>query len=177
MTVLKEFELKVDECYGIYLDATIAFSLLKAKFELLNPDPSKFIHIGKGDPNLSETYSLHSIQISTFLSRNSIDGLNYIIIGNLCLVMIYQLWEDHYRQKLAQEVKLEKNDIASDLFHEINKIRQAIVHNNGLRTKKLDSLSILSFLSKDKVEFDEEQFEMLINEVKKEIKRLEVKYY
>ena len=44
----------------------------------------------------------------------------------------YALWEDQYRGRIAHECKLaNKNKIKSDVFYDLNKYRQAILHSGG----------------------------------------------
>jgi hypothetical protein len=46
------------------------------------------------------------------------------------------LWDEHYRPSLAELHGCEKNHVASELFADLNKMRQDYVHNRGLATAK-----------------------------------------
>ncbi|OBI86049.1 hypothetical protein [Mycobacterium sp. 1245805.9] len=46
------------------------------------------------------------------------------------------LWDEHYRPNLAALHGCEKIDVASDLFADLNKMRQDYVHNRGWATAK-----------------------------------------
>lgn len=50
----------------------------------------------------------------------------------MLVVAIYQIWEEHYRELLATAKRVEKNDILSDLFGDLRRYRQSIVHHRSI---------------------------------------------
>ena len=69
------------------------------------------------------------------LDRNKMGGRNQRYIGNMCVVTIYQYWDDNYRVKLAKAMGLEhKNCIYADIFGDIGDLRNSIIHNGGEAT-------------------------------------------
>ena len=63
--------------------------------------------------------------------------------------MTYALWEEEYRPEIAIECGLtSKDDVKSDVFHDLNKYRQAILHVSG----RLDrEPSVIHFFSEGEV--------------------------
>ena len=49
---------------------------------------------------------------------------------------ITTLWDEHYRLSLATIHSCQKNDVGSELFADLNKMRQDYVHNRGLASGK-----------------------------------------
>ncbi len=166
---------EIDAVYGTYLDSTIGFKMLSEKFKALKPDFTKSLHIGNGDPNLKESYALHSVRFDTFFARNDLNGDNHRLMSNMALTTIYQLWEDHYREPIANHFGLKKNELKNDLFGDLRIIRQGIIHNNGCAISDFKKLKIFDFLkeSKGQINISAKQLEIIINELKMELIKLE----
>ena len=47
------------------------------------------------------------------------------------LVLIYHIWEDKYREVIARENGIKKNQINHDTFGELRNIRRSIIHNKS----------------------------------------------
>lgn len=66
------------------------------------------------------------------------------------LAMIYNVWEDNYRDKIAKCLGYEKkNDLKSDVFGDLAKIRHEITHNKFNRSSKIDKLLVFGYLFKN----------------------------
>lgn len=61
----------------------------------------------------------------------------------MCVVWIYQSWEDHYREKIATALGCKKNDILCPVFGDLRKLRNAIIHNSGVSTSDLEKTEVL----------------------------------
>ena len=84
------------------------------------------------------------------LSRNSPGGQNEITIGQQCIVSAYSYWEDYLRLEIAkakgmvaekgsltkQVKEVLANHLSFDLWGDIRYLRNSIVHNKGIATKK-----------------------------------------
>lgn len=185
IATIKEFEQVVEVIYGIYLDSVLGFRLImerqnkmrqlhaeKFHFTSEQSDNSLF-NYGVGDPNTPESYVLHECSMQKLRERNEKDGLNYKTIGNLCLVLVYQFWEDNCRHKLENISELRKNAIQSPLWGDIGRLRNSIIHNNGIAIDNVNKCSILTwFKAGEEIFINDKQFEMLILQVKKELNEL-----
>jgi len=79
------------------------------------------------------------------------DGGYYqrLMAGSI-IAMIYNVWEDNYRAKIAKCLGYEeKNDLKSDVFGDLAKIRHEITHNKFNRSSKIDKLLIFGYLFKN----------------------------
>jgi len=142
--------------------------------ELNNGQPDDFpITVMNDNPDLPETKAIHYTTLGHFIKRMNVDSDNSKGIGNSSLVMIYQLWEDEYRGRIAIDKGKEKNNIKSDLFRDIRIIRQGIIHNNGKKTQDFKKLKIIKLMDTEEVHFSEKQFEKLINDIKQELKQFQ----
>lgn len=96
-----EFEELVNMIVGVYTDATIGFDIYQSKLRQIseNSSPDANVFFGSGNPNDPVTEVDHVAAITEIVSRNMETGSNFQFIGNMCLISIYQYWEDDYRKK------------------------------------------------------------------------------
>ena len=52
--------------------------------------------------------------------------------ANALVVLVYALWEENYRQKIADAIGVAKDAIACDLMGELRHVRNWIVHDNSV---------------------------------------------
>ena len=108
MNPIKQFEATVDAIYGVYLDSTTGFDKVRAWAEQQQQDSLRWLkeshpelatieHLdstlliyGKGDPNTPDAVELHRCTQRQYKERNAAGGLNFLFIGNMALVSIYQ---------------------------------------------------------------------------------------
>lgn len=179
-SILDEFFGTLDTILGFYLDGNMAFSLavkyLKehqhaaiATFQangeawtLERLDEQKMI-IGKGDPNTPDARPLHITTQGEFKARNRKAGRNPRLIGNLCTVLIYQYWEDHFRALLATALGVASNTIQIDVMGDLRLIRNSIIHNGQVATHETARCKVIKwFQPGDPIQFTQDQFEELV---------------
>lgn len=160
--ILKEFENLSMEIVGVYFDSISGFEhniewmnkTQKETFESIkikNPDfkiedldKAYFIY-GDGIPEVTPLELYHNSTQKEYKIRNSKEGKNCSFIGNMCLITIYQYWEDNYRERLAKLFSVKKDDIKSDLFGDIGIIRNSIIHNNSIASSKVNKCKLLKW--------------------------------
>jgi len=173
-STISEFLLYLDKVYGLYVDSINGYGgVFEMADKMFKENPNQQILLIGKDDKLNETKQLHSVRLSEFRDRNSRGNFNEIMIGNLCLVLIYQLWEDQFRQRIADLKNMAKDDLKVDSFGDLNKIRRAIIHNNfkaGKETKNLKCFNF--FVDRDKILVTNREFEQIINRLKTDLKGL-----
>lgn len=144
-----DFLSEVADLYAAYFDAIDGFRLVRERLietqsaaarqsgrSVAELDGLRFIY-GHGDPNHADARVLVEAPQGVVKVRNAKDGRNTHFLGQMLIVAIYQRWEDHYRDRIAGELGLwSKNELTSNLFGEIRRLRQAIVHNKGVVTSE-----------------------------------------
>jgi len=170
-----KFLRKVYDIYGLYFDSINGFNLVDAqikkyqkiflennKLSIEDFNKKSFIY-GRGEPGNKDSYTIHISEMGKVKERNKKDGENYKIIANLCLVLIYQYWEDYYREKIANSNGTEKNELELDIFNDIRIIRRSIIHNSSIAIKDVKKLKFLKWFKKgDNIEIDAKQLEKII---------------
>lgn len=181
LSILREYWQRVEEAYGLYLDATTAMSQWTVRLEKFqqeairrlsyNPAAPKNIEemdqlkfqYGEGDPGTDEAFVLHESSQGELKARNREGGANEHAMGRAFLIAIYQLWEDHYRAAFATQLGKKKNDIMSDLFGELKIMRNGIIHNRNRapkETKKCEHIDL--FEPGDEIKFDKNEVKLLV---------------
>jgi hypothetical protein len=128
-------------------------------------DEAGFIY-AEGDPNLGMPEIFHHATQKDYKNRNKPTDRNYKFIGNMCLITIYQYWEDHYRKKLADTLAINKRAIKSDLFGDIGIIRNSIIHNNSIASNKVNKCKLLKwFRSGDKIFINQEMLKTILRNI------------
>ena len=105
--------------------------------------------VGVGHP-VSGLYPA-SLSLGEVLDKSDQNGDFKNLIGKLTIVAIFSIWEDYYRDKLAEELNLQKkrkkerkNRITSELMGDIRHIRICIVHKNSIISDESSRFSVLN---------------------------------
>lgn len=194
LELLSEFYQAVDSIYGVYLHSTHGLCLLKKEYvatqrltvkmlEKTNPKLANIEHLdtlpamyGKGDPNKPGSVMLHTCSQGELKARNEEGGANHRFIANMCLVSIYQYWEDHYRKEIALALGQDKED--SDIMGDIRRLRKSIIHHKGVALREVRNCKILKqFNEGDQIFIDKKMFEQIIYEIYAYINGLARKLY
>ena len=139
-------------------------------------DPSFAVQLGKGDPNHPSTRYQYKKPLQELIRDSKEGGRNVRLHRNGIIALTYALWEDNYRATIANECGLSsKDELVSDVFQDLNKYRQAILHRGG----KLDrEPAQLGFFGKgDVVAFTKDQMHELFAELIEELNRIGEEYY
>jgi hypothetical protein len=175
----------IDDIYGVYLDSTLGFKLLTDKIKKIQEktiklfgsdttieklDEAEFMY-GIGDPQKNKIVRdpslLHVTTQGELKERNKVKGINTETIGNLCVVQIYQFWEDKYRKEIAKLLNKEKDDVESDIFEELRHIRRSIIHNGGYAIPEVEKkVKIVTFKEGDKIVLKEDDMRKIITAIK-----------
>lgn len=97
-------------------------------------------------------------------------GHDEVLVGNMCAVFLYSLWEGHYRREFAAARNVEVNSISSDFFAELAAYRHVIVHNRAKGNSRTEGLRLLPSVAKDQpVKVTRHGFEALVAMLKREL--------
>jgi len=184
LELFAEFYSVVDSIYGVYLDSTRGFHLVKEQqitaqkqaLQMLKLTQPELVNIeyldkrpttyGRGDPNKPQHVKLHTCTQAELKGRNEEGGANQKFIANMCLVSIYQYWDDHYRKEIAVVLGKDKNDLQSDIMGDIRLLRRSIIHHEAVCKKDVEKCKLLNWFKKgDEIFIDKEKFEQVISHI------------
>lgn len=93
---------------------------------------------------------LHRSTQGDFKRRTAPGGLNARYLSQMFVALLYGAWEDRYRERVASGLgHPTKNGLKSDLFQDINKLRQAILHNQGKATEDVEKAKVIHWFRRD----------------------------
>jgi hypothetical protein len=182
---IDDFISVINSIYGVYLDSTLGFKLLNehiTKFQnksvkLIGPeatveklDKAEFIY-GTGTPPQykipNDRRVLHMTTQGELKERNKENGINFKVIGNLSVVLLYQYWEEKYREAIATSNNLKINELKAPIFGELRHLRVAILHNNGIATIDVErKVQIVRFKQGEDIFLTRENLREIINTIK-----------
>ena len=182
--LVDEFWEKVDSIYGVYLDGVEGFQEIhdktKSTFEKtarqveeqagfkMNPEQiiQAFARLAKPEEK-GKPKALHQVNFQARMKRNKPDGNNMIYIGQVCVVSIYQFWNDHYRNKIAKFLGYETNQLQVNLFGDLKNIRDSIIHNNGFAINRIKNNNVITVFSpKQLITINKKLFEQIVDLIK-----------
>src|SRR2546428_3035137 len=152
----------LDRIHALYLDAVAGFAFVHSR---VLADQGKVRNLVKGSELDSEEFQdsrmfsytqifaegfcasdSHRATQGEVKARNSPGGTNYKTLGQLCVVALYDYWNDHLRREyVVAKGQLDSNErdtelikerlrkyASYDLWGDLGKLRNAIVHNQGI---------------------------------------------
>ena len=180
LELIMEFRQNVHSILGVFLDGTMGLGLLRKHFDKVQRealrlvddldvsslDATDFLY-GKGDPNSPDAIILHKAKQADFKARIQQGSKNETFLGNMCLVMIYQYWEDHYRLKIAKALGMEdKDDLKCAIMGDVRHLRRSIIHNNGIAVPEVNNCELLKwFAPGDHIMIDQSNLEELVQHI------------
>ena len=176
----------VDSIFGVYLDATLGFDfvyhrvyeehMVESARQAIhdNPEHSSIddylaaVNVLVGDPNTPDAVLLHAVSQREYGARNRQGGDNHVFLGNVCLVSIYQFWEDQYRQDIAAALdKAEKNELRVPVMGDLRYLRQSIIHNSGIAVSDVERCEVLRWFRRgERIALTQDQMKRIVREVK-----------
>jgi hypothetical protein len=180
--VIAEYFQLVNAIFGTYLDMTTAINDYLTHFEHQQEQVAKEnkTSVEKMDelfaaykpngpyPHNPHSRPIHMCSQGEYKERNALGGRNQRIAGNMCLVLIYQYWEDHYRQKIADLAGIkDKDEIKLDIMGDLAYLRNSIIHNNGFASKNKKCKILDWFEVGDEINIDLEMFDVLVYHVER----------
>jgi len=174
LTMIEEFIGRLDQIHAVFIDTNTAYILLLQKAQELFPTDEGTVSFGDGPPEHSQTKIRQTVTIENFKSRLNLSGQNMQIITSLCIVAIYQLWEDEYREKIANAIGLlKKEDLKLDIMGDIRRLRQAVIHHGNKRTEEFSRFKKLIYMApRQTVTLDDQEFHNLIETIKRDLRAL-----
>jgi hypothetical protein len=182
--IIAEYFQLINAILGTYLDMITSMNIVLSNFERQQEQMAKkdkmavekldemFIVYEPIDPDPRNQHSrpIHMCSQGGYKKRNALGGCNQRIAGNMCIVLIYQYWEDYYRGKIAEIVKVKKDDIKLDIMGDLRTLRRSIIHNRGIAIEECKILKWFGAGEEINVELD--QFGYLVYHVEKGLSEL-----
>lgn len=185
LTPAAEFLAEVDGFFAAYFDASVGFQLNLQRLEnaqrstaadtgrsIAELDQLPFLYI-VGDPTTPAAKVLIPMLQGDVKRRNGPGGANAFFLARMLIVATYQIWEEHYRGMLAVERGVGKDEIVSDLFGDLRRYRQAIVHHRSIAMASVIKNRVLHWATAGSpIEPSRTEMQQLLSGIREEVERL-----
>jgi hypothetical protein len=142
-------------------------------FERTGFDPDEMeVLIGGTEPRDGLIGFHHAESYKAERERCKPNGAYILKTNQMCIVFMYDIWENEYRPRMGIESNGE--EIESDLFSDIRHLRNAILHRKGMLDKNLRVLA--GFSRGDYIEITSENMHNIFQSVFSEVQRLSREY-
>lgn len=166
---IEEFRNVINDIYHVFLDSRIGFMKLREEFESSQqgtlewfkgdyPELGNMEYLdsllhtyGSGDPNDPASYAVNESTQGEYKQRNAEGGANPIFMGNMCLVAIYQYWEDVYRKEIAAFLGQEKEDLKMPIMGDLRLLRRSIIHHHGVALPDIQKCEVLKWFKPEEM--------------------------
>lgn len=191
MDKLEEFQSLVDKIYGVYMDSTEGFHLVRRKTIASEEQAQEYItkalisrpeyahYTLAPSDEMTHWYSrpgkerhkgrsphLHRCTLAKLKARNQPQGDNFRFVANMCLVTIYQYWDDYYRGTLAEALGCSPDSIKVPVFGDLRRLRRSIIHNRGIAIPEVRRCEVFRwFQPGEEIFLDRDRFEEILDAV------------
>ena len=177
---LAGFKMLASRIHGVYYDAIHGYRLVHArteahkskmreKLEKLKPEsPSVDLdkvlyYFTSGTPDADDAEVLHRTKLGEVKERNKEDGANWQFTANMCVVALYQYWEERFRPEIANRHGVEPDQIRSDLMGDLRHLRHSIIHNGEIATDDVKRCKILKwFKPGDRIHITRRMYQQIV---------------
>ena len=159
----QEFLDEVAGYFGSYFDGEFGYSLVLVQLEkaqkeygpklgmtIAQLDAASYLY-GDGDPNLPGTKVLIKGTQGAVKVRNTKNGPNAAFLARMLIVAVYQLWDEHYRAQFAAVAGKDASAVKSDLFGDLRRYRQSVVHNRSAAISDVSKNHVLTWFTPGQV--------------------------
>ena len=162
--------------YGYYLEVREALRKWRDFLEKRMESRDKRLFFGSGDPNRPNATYKYVRTFGWLIDASDDNGINVSTHRRSIIAFSYALWEDQYRRRIAHECnRATKNEIKSDVFYDLNRYRQAILHSGGRLT---DEPKLIRFFNRgDEVLLTDDHMYDLFVLLVGELNRIGREYY
>jgi hypothetical protein len=139
MAVHRELLEVLNDIAGTHAAAVVGISLMADWVnDSLIPGrgPGAMTFMGHGDPNSSEAITWQSWEIVSMPVRLAPGGPVIRDLGRQWIVMVASQWNDVFRKRFATADAIALNDVKDAGMADINRIRNDIVHHDGIATAR-----------------------------------------
>ena len=161
--------------YGVYFDGARGFDLvhrqqLDIRDWLIRTQghdgetaDALIFKYGHGDLESPDAIALHSVSHGDLTARNLRGGENLIFLANVCLVSIYQYWEDRYRGEIAAALDKQKDDVRVPIMGDLRYYRHSIIRRAGFAVPEVARCEVVRWFDPgERIELTEEHMRTLM---------------
>ena len=177
MKALTTLHDEISSIYGYLVEVSAALAtwngFLKDQLRSSSGMTQRPFYFGKGDPNDPDAEYQHVRTWGDLVSATGEDGDTFLAHRRNVVVLVAVAWEA-YRKRIADECGLREPDVTSELFADLTRCRNAIVHGGGLRR----NAKVLPFFRKgDTITLTKDQIDTIFRMLVVDLNRIGREFY
>lgn len=180
MDALRAYHRELIDIYSFAIEVDSALWVWNAQLSQIVDVPGgttvdNTAYFGDGPPNDPTSRAHHARTLGYLIKASARDGIYAQQLRWSAIVWLYSVWEDRFRQQIADECGLAKNDIRGDAHGDLRRFRRAIVHAGG---RLDDEPTLLRYFTRgDSLQFSLDQMIDLFRQLTEELNVLGVHHY
>lgn len=96
-----------------------------------------------GEATIKKNYT--SISINKYLESSRNNGYFSNEIAKAFICIIYSLWDETYRNLIAEDAQVDQKQVSADLMGDLRKIRHCVIHSKSMITKEHEKIKVLTW--------------------------------
>lgn len=169
-SLLAEFRLNCQEYYICLKFASTGIRNIAEKLAENKPTSTARLWISEisisdgGDATTKRNYA--SISMEKYLASSIDNGAFSNEIAKAFVCTIYSLWDETYRNLIAENAQVDQKQVYADLMGDLRHIRHCIIHSKSTITKEHEKIKVLSWnLQPGALVITQKMFADLINQI------------
>ena len=135
LDVINEFIARANDAAGVFAVSVVAIAHFCATLPRpANPTRESSLFVGHGEPNAPDAFAYQRWRFGELDEKLGPDGVASRILGQQWVVLIASLWNEEFRGRLAIAKGMTKGNVVDPVLADINRMRNDIVHHNGIAT-------------------------------------------
>ena len=135
--LLEEFRSACHKYYFAFFQATLGYKYQRERFvQIMKPaNYENRVSAGSTPPGSKQSPGRSTIAEMTqgeLLNGLEDGGLFEDHVAKSLVVVIYHLWNEYYRPRIAKAVSAEPNQVVCELLGDIRKVRNLIIHESSI---------------------------------------------
>ena len=179
MKELANFHDELIDIYGYMVQVGAAIGqwhkILATQVNSRRTRPTNTMFFGSDDPSAPGAKYQYRRTFAELIEASAQKGITSNVHRRSVVVLVVASWEDRYRKRIAEECGVRKNTLTSDLFHDLNRYRQAILHAGGKLREEPKALRL--FEKGDEVTLTNDQMDTIFREIIDELNRIGTELY
>jgi hypothetical protein len=111
--------------------------------------------------------ALHLTTIAAWKQRLADPGFDMMQAAHWVLVFTYHVWDEKYRDAIAQEKGILQKDVSVDVLGDMRLLRNSIIHNKGFAAPDVAQCkTIIRFKPGDKIELNKDDVNFIIRQLR-----------
>jgi hypothetical protein len=180
-----EYLERVSGIYGVWVELSHAMEVFCDQYSKWQGDLIRLHSEGKlplesFDPNFNVSFPQiadgvgvikHSARVEDAIGKNSPGGPNRIYLSGMCVVTMFDLWENSYRDRIEGALGLQQDELKLDVMGELRHIRNSFLKHRFTGTERTARNKLLrAFEPNEPIGFSDDEMDNVVNVIREQVR-------